>query len=117
MSYILEDSWTTEAGLRATVLFVNESHRCGYIEVNEIYPDYANFNYHDKKVHGNITYVGSPIIKETTNVNAWWIGFDCAQEGDGTKYFPELPVRTLEYVKKECESLAKELAKLEQGVV
>lgn len=29
----LEKDWITEAGLRAVVLFVNNSHRCGYVQL------------------------------------------------------------------------------------
>ena len=117
MSYILEDSWITEAGLRATVLYVNKSHRCGYVEVAKLYPDFESFKYETIKIHGNITYIGKPLTGKTINADTWWVGFDCAHIGDGTRYSPELPVRTLKYVKAECESLAKQLAELEQKAV
>ena len=112
MSYITEDSWITETGLRATVLYVNKSHRCGYVEVAKLYPDFESFKYETIKVHGNITYIGKPLNGETINTDTWWVGFDCAHNGDGTRYSPKLPVRTLEYVKAECESLARQLVEL-----
>lgn len=38
MPHELKKDWITEAGLRAVVLFVNESHHCGYVELWENHP-------------------------------------------------------------------------------
>ncbi|MGE8691120.1 MAG: hypothetical protein ACN6PJ_28510 [Achromobacter sp.] len=38
MSYDVEKDWTTEAGLRAVVIWVRDSHRCGYVGVPAGHP-------------------------------------------------------------------------------
>ena len=35
MKFEVEKIWVTEAGLPAVVLWVNNSHRCGYVELTE----------------------------------------------------------------------------------
>jgi hypothetical protein len=111
---MIEAEWITEPGLRAAVLFVHDSHRCGYVEVppsNTNYGmDYSDFG---ADVHGGLTYSAMsegtyPVINER---KWWWFGFDCAHLGDATKYHQEPGdvFRSLEYVKQECEYLARQL--------
>ena len=115
--HTLEKDWITEAGLRACVLFVNDSHRCGYVGVpaghklhgvsynrmyeNEIYLD----------VHGGLTFSESGNKYPVENDGLYWFGFDCAHSGDATKYYshPGDIHRSLTYCVGECESLARQL--------
>lgn len=64
--------------------------------------------------HGGITYAGG---KDNYPVESdlWWFGFDCMHSGDGDiEADPHRPrdgeVRTLDYVERECESLAAQIA-------
>lgn len=38
MAYDIEKDWTTEAGFRAVVIMVRDSHRCGYVGVPASHP-------------------------------------------------------------------------------
>ena len=62
-------------------------------------------------VHGGITFAGAANNGYPNDGDGWWFGFDCAHAGDGTAntfstYGADMPVRSLEYVIEECESLA-----------
>ena len=35
MTFKVEKSWVTQAGLPAVVVWVNDSHRCGYVELTK----------------------------------------------------------------------------------
>ena len=67
-------------------------------------------------VHGGLTYSGEAYWEE--DEEGWWFGFDTAHAGD---YLPFLgfpltsseKYRDMEYVKKECESLARQLQELQ----
>lgn len=75
-------------------------------------------------VHGGITYSGSASVGYPVKDDRWYFGFDCAHCDDGkdletaARYGYKLDsfyicmegeVRTLEYVKNECISLAEQL--------
>ena len=71
-------------------------------------------------VHGGLTYCGGDDYPVKSD-NLWWYGFDCGHHRDG--YFEgsslhnimsAYPIRTVEYVVEECESLSKQLMELEQ---
>jgi hypothetical protein len=64
-------------------------------------------------VHGSLTYSGTG-VRGIGDKDSWWFGFDCAHLGD---IIPKLGptwrdgvYRDLEYVKRETESLARQLA-------
>lgn len=45
MAYDVEKDWTTEAGFRAVVIMVRDSHRCGYVGVPASHPLFgADYN-------------------------------------------------------------------------
>ncbi len=66
-------------------------------------------------VHGSVTYCGGADDYPIDNpLKLWFIGFDCGHCDDGTlndsiRAFCPGPVRSMEYVVDECESLAKQL--------
>lgn len=117
MTHIVERDWITESGLRAVVLFVNDSHRCGYVDVganSSLVGKTYDALYEagiDVEVHGGLTYSDNskeyPVAGGTH-----WFGFDCAHSGDATKYFsgPNDVRRSLDYCIGECEFLARQLA-------
>lgn len=103
----------------------NDGHLCGYVSVPETHPyfgkDYVwseSKNHYNVKVHGGLTYSSDMGVK-----GRWWLGFDCVHLYDlnprdvivyGRSPWGDKDVyRTKDYVKKECESLAKQLKELE----
>lgn len=71
----------------------------------------------DVNVHGGVTWFGKfPVPK--LDDNGIWIGFDCGHAWDwvpwlGHRFSENSIYRTKDYVKKECESLAKQLKEME----
>lgn len=68
-------------------------------------------------VHGGLTYARNHFPKREPD-GLWWFGFDCAHAGDLVPSehcinHPSDVYRDIEYAKKECESLAEQLAKVE----
>ncbi len=121
----IEKKWVTKAGLRAVVcvLGCNYFWRTAYVEVKKGHPLYRKSYQEvagDLDVHGGLTYSekGGPAY-----ATGWWFGFDAAHAGDA--YFDEkenrvhiLPgtrvIRSLEYMVKECERLAKQLVEYDE---
>ena len=108
---------------------------CGYVGVSNNHPafekDYDDVDVH---VHGGLTYAdhcqtGQPESHAICHVpepgqpdNVWWLGFDCAHAFDLMPAFtamlptigklPQAEYRTLDYVRGEVASLARQLAVL-----
>lgn len=105
------------------------SHLCGYVRVPEGHPlfgkRYAQSEYkgpyYDIKVHGGITFSNNMGIKGT-----WWIGFDCCHLGDLSPRdyltYKDKPLwkddayRTVDFVRNECNKLARQLKKIEEKI-
>jgi len=120
----LKADFITEAGYRAVVLLVHNSHHCGYVGIPKEHPlfdkgysegEYPNTPEGMFAVHGGITYSGGhhgyPIADDK---ELWWLGFDCAHLGDATlgkhSFNEEYAVfRDVPYVTAECEKLALQL--------
>lgn len=119
----IERDWMTLAGLQGTVLLVNESHRCGYVGVPPGHPLYGCVYSQPAnalggkepwgvfEVHGGLTWSGF-----WNGDDLWRFGFDCHHDMDGSlrDEQPYFPVRPLEYVVSQCESLARQLANYEE---
>ena len=61
-------------------------------------------------VHGGLTYAGEGSGKyPAMGKGLWWFGFDCAHAGDGNRYLKDGPVRSAEYVERQCEHLAEQI--------
>ena len=142
MAYRVEKDWITEAGLRAVVIMaqngsgesLTDRHRCGYVGVGLGHPafvaDYNNTVLDDVRVHGGITYDadGHGLYPVETATPTWWLGFDCAHQGDvsysGIPEIDDTPdydwdgspavFRSLEYCVSECEYLARQLSELKE---
>ena len=109
MAHEIKKEWTTEAGLKAYVLYVNESHHCGYVAIPKNHSfNGDNYNEHyNIDVHGGLTFAGT-----INGINETWLfGFDAAHLGDATEYInsPGDTFKDVDYMAKECESLAKQL--------
>lgn len=115
------------------ILFMPAGYRCGYVGVETN----KRFNVGDISCHGGITYEESHLFFQNDG-NILWIGFDCGHCFDGCdaekieEYFSDdqqvmnsykrirdfyeiqnqYTIRTLEYVKKECEHIVEQLLKL-----
>lgn len=119
---VIEKDWITTSGLRAVVLFVRNSHRCGYVGVggeSSLYEKDYNSLYEDGvsiDVHGGLTFSDKSEKYPADNNGLWWFGFDCAHSGDATKYFsgPDDVFRSLEYCVAECENMATQLKAAEE---
>lgn len=122
MTFKIEKSWVTEAGLPAVVIWANDSHRCGYVELTEDSIFYGITNERevhvilqksidDLSVHGGVTFFSTPYWTDSDIKDSnFFVGFDCAHAGDITRYNPtEGQLRCLDYCIEECESLAKQL--------
>ena len=112
MPHKIEREWTTEAGLKAAVLYVNDSHNCGYVEVpadHKWYEDGYDIHY-DLDVHGGLTYADNVYWKDGDNYG-WAFGFDAAHLGDKTTYSHDAgdTFKDVDYMAKECETLAKQI--------
>jgi len=108
----IEKEWECE-GFKCKVIFVRNSHRCGYIGIPKGHVAY-NKNYDDLpiEVHGGLTY--SDMEKDGLN----WFGFDCIHAGDKSAS-PHIPswqrdahFWTLEETVKETEKMAKQFKDL-----
>ena len=122
MSFKVEKIWVTEAGLPALVMWVHDSHRCGYVELTK---DSIFYGLSDQRevqmilqksiddlyVHGGVTFFDTPYWTEDRTVESnFFVGFDCAHSGDISKYNTRGGVlRSLDYCIEECENLAKQL--------
>jgi hypothetical protein len=104
---------------------------CGYVGIGPSHPCYK-IPYEDVSlpdgVHGGLTY--SDLCQENGKIchlpfpgreeHVWWLGFDCAHScdlipaylHDPLFSFTKGPYRDLDYVKRECESLARQLKDL-----
>lgn len=97
----------------------SQGYWCGYVGILSTSPLYEEENI-KADVHGGITWTG--YFDDWITKDLWLIGFDCAHAGDYVPYsFNNHPYkggpisyRNVEYVKKEVESLAKQLKKIER---
>lgn len=120
-------SWTTEAGLDACILFVNDMHHCGYVAVPEHLRG-TDLEMADISVHGGITYQASPDWANGREV----VGYDCAHAGDAMRCpskYVGTPMEALyqpcegdvwrdeEYCTQQCESLASQLMNLKTNTL
>ena len=114
---------------------------CGYVGVPEESPLYGQNYYHigdnnsmtniekdiaDISVHGGLTFSGEHKDDYLSFLNGkkyWFFGFDCAHHNDLTlshfsfkNSWPDIDdyvYRDKKYVKKECDSLARQIKKIE----
>lgn len=68
-------------------------------------------------VHGGITWADNRLPWEDKTPTGWWLGFDCAHDGDlspgyENRFSSDGEYRDIEYVKAECESLASQIVAL-----
>lgn len=107
MSHEVENDWITEAGYRAVGLLINfspgRSHRTGYVLIPRDHP-LNGLGYGVS--HGSITYAafsGGDYPVKTEEGTGSWFGFDCGHYND------TLARCSAEYVRSECEKLARQL--------
>lgn len=107
---------------------------CGYVGVDSKHP-YFEKKYDDCDVdcHCGLTFSGKcgnnehgicHKVSEGEDDNVWWLGFDCGHCDDMSPGYSKLPYmqsfmhgayRTLDYVKLECASMARQLTNPGQG--
>jgi len=77
---ILEKKWTYR-DIECVVLFVRQSHRCGYMKIPKDSP-FEELGYEDFpiEVHGGLTFKDK--MSGEFKLDGEWLGFDCAHSGD-----------------------------------
>lgn len=122
-------------GYPCVILFMSFGHRCGYVGV-PIEKSY-NIDIDDIDCHGGVTYCEEHLhYQEDKNIK--WIGFDTGHYGDGrdfetvkklfgdnpkilngleffqgSGYWVDFPVRTLDYCKEQCKQIVEQIIEME----
>ena len=66
-------------------------HLCGYLGIPPAHPWYGrDYNSIDADIHGGLTY-SSYRFHEFSELDIWWVGFDCAHAGDWTNFYATYP--------------------------
>ena len=104
---IIEKEWEAY-GFKCKVIFVRQSHRCGYVGIPKGHVAYdKRYDELPIEVHGGLTYGA---VEED---GLKWFGFDCAHSEDATASSPsEGHFWTLEEVVEETEKMAKQFSEL-----
>lgn len=129
-------------GYKCFILWVNESHYCGYVAIPKEHPAYGKSYYtysvdfddvtegflkqkpileaiNDIEVHGGITYADNDLRdKVKPEDNLWLFGFDASHAWDKTlseySYGSEgATFKDRLFMKEQCEKLAKQLKEIE----
>jgi len=131
--------WKTEAGFPALIIRQRRyGNLCGYVAVPPGHPWHGK-DPHEAEVHGGITHTGEcsggicHTLAPGEPDNVWWLGFDCAHAWDfqpgahaaDAELFKDRPdlirpegprrgesYRGIAYVKRNCESLARQAVAL-----
>ena len=115
---IMPESHFETNGYKAHVIWINDSHYCGYVEVPNTHPCYLAFDYDDLieslEVHGGVTYTDS-FLQNVESNGTWFIGFDAAHACDKTRYWNHGEFRDLDYMVNECHKLAQQLKKIDES--
>ena len=122
---IVERVWVAY-GLPCVVVFVRQTHRCGYVGVRRKNPAYG-LEYGDVpvEIHGGLTFGNKEISKKLiTNGYSipkgyYWLGFDCIHAGDAMKGYENIAPSlsqghfwTSDEVFAETEKLARRLSRI-----
>ncbi len=113
----IEKEWK-HAGLNCCVLFIRNSHRCGYVAVGKKNIAYQlSYEEVPVSVHGGLTYGGDKndfAVKTKLKSDYVWFGFDCMHSGDKSFTSSDKSGHfwTFDEVVKETEDLAEQLKKI-----
>ena len=115
----LVKEFKTESGLKALILFIDNSHHCGYVAVEKNHflygVDSVDIDRLVDNVHGGLTFSGKKTYGLVDD-NLWWFGFDCAHHGDKTSYFDGI-FRDSDFVEYECESMANQISNITNEIL
>ncbi len=111
-----------ETGLDCLIVRANGlGHLCGYVGLPESHPLFGkDYKVPDASVHGGLTFADKcheggricHVPEPGRPEHVWWFGFDCAHLGDVSPTYrlhSHDTYRDFQYVKEECESLARQL--------
>lgn len=131
----IKKDWITEYGYRALILFINDSHYCGYVIVPKEHKasgiDYYTWAIaiddttdefiskikaikavNSIQVHGGLTYADSK-LHGVEDIDGWVFGFDANHHGDKSLLFERSCMystfKDVDYMANECEKLSKQL--------
>ena len=135
-SSVVEVQYVTDEGYKATVIFHDIGHRCGYVSIplthkaaNLSYYNSSSTNEVQKYINDNILVHGGLTYSEKED-EYYTYGFDCVHSFDRTDYESisnygfdnriAVPtnishgiIRTLKYCIDECNSLSKQLYEID----
>jgi len=117
-----------ETGLPCLIVRNSMGALCGYVGVQPGHPVYEQryTSVQDVQVHGGLTFSGrsnccerSIVVEPGESDDVWWLGFDCSHLGDITPMrlscYSDEHYRDIDYVARECRSMAKQLAAMASG--
>lgn len=103
------------------IMHTISKHYCGYVGVPKDHPMHGKDYYMmDIYVHGGLTF-SDEAYWDDANEELWFFGFDCSHSGDICKWMVDSGFdlsregavwRDLDFVKAECEKLAKQLSEM-----
>ena len=131
--------WEDEAtGLPCLIVRNRLGTLCGYVGVSEGHPHFDSEDAYaiDVNVHGGITFgdfcepAGAEkperfichVVEDGENDRVYWLGFDCGHAWDLSPFeilrraprtFPDASYKSVEYVERECQRLAAQLAEMQ----
>jgi hypothetical protein len=108
----IEADWKSN-GFRCVVIFVRQSHRCGYVRIPKRHIAFIVGSYDDLPiaVHGGLTFGGQIDILEK-DANYIWFGFDCGHSGDRESYETEGHFWTTSEVIEETNKMARQFKEM-----
>lgn len=98
---------------------------CGYVGVPKDHPAYGRLDLDDAvDVHGGVTFseLGICADRFADDPFLWYLGFDCGHAWDVVPALPmlssigETEYRNFDYVRRECEHLARQLSEMTDAV-
>ncbi|WP_159583968.1 hypothetical protein [Streptococcus halichoeri] len=94
-------------GYQAVIRMIRSWYLCGYVEVPK---QISDIDVDNIICHGGITSQNAGIASFPTD--GYYIGFDCAHNGDWTLADPSGAYRDINYVKKEIKKIVRQLEEI-----
>lgn len=122
-----------QTGLPCLIVRNQMGALCGYVGINKNHPhfkkEFTHEDFSDIMVHGGLTFSDTcqegdechsicHKVEKGEDDHIWWLGFDCNHSEDLSPRFPvnfcRETYKDIEYVKRQCKLLAKQLKEVEK---